>query len=172
MSEQSGIGHTCLLLSTGAVQCLGHNWRGQLGNGTVAVANWAPHRVAGLSRVRALAVGDGHNCVLLADTTVRCWGKNTSGQLGDGTLENRPRPVVVDGLRGVKALAASNAATCALRLSGDVWCWGSISSFGPEVLPDAQRRPRRLIRLSRSQRARTTTARYAATGRCGAPART
>jgi alpha-tubulin suppressor-like RCC1 family protein len=44
-----------------------------------------------------LSVGASHACEVQGDGTVRCWGNNSSGQLGDGTTTNtdRPRPTTV-----------------------------------------------------------------------------
>lgn len=43
--------------------------------------------------VAAIATGDTHNLVLASDGTVRAWGSNDAGQLGDGTTSNRLTPV-------------------------------------------------------------------------------
>ena len=87
--------HNCALLDSGAVQCWGFNGYGQLGDGTSA-NHPAPYDVYGLSSgVVAIAAGDYHTCALLNSGDVNCWGDNTYGELGDGTLENRLTPVEV-----------------------------------------------------------------------------
>jgi alpha-tubulin suppressor-like RCC1 family protein len=81
--------------------------------------------VRGLSGATALAAGNAHICALLQTGTVQCWGRNESGQLGDGTSGgSRATPVAVRGLSGVTALAAGSAHTCALLQTGTVQCWG------------------------------------------------
>jgi hypothetical protein len=63
---------------------LGPEPEGQLGDGTT-IDRSSPVTVAGLGDVTALAAGRYHACAVLADGTVRCWGYNGSGQLGDGS---------------------------------------------------------------------------------------
>ena len=68
-----------------------------------------------------------HACALLGDGTVKCWGFNTSGQLGDGTQTQRLTPVTVAGLPGGKTVSAIEggfAYTCALFTDGTAACWG------------------------------------------------
>jgi len=65
-----------------------------------------------------------HSCAVLDDGTLRCWGANLYGELGDGTTLNRSRPVAVAGLTNVEAVAAGATFTCALLGDGTVRCWG------------------------------------------------
>jgi alpha-tubulin suppressor-like RCC1 family protein len=66
---------------------------------------------------------------LLADGSVRGWGINGSGQLGDGTTTQRTTPVVASGVSNVVAIAAGNLHSLALRNDGTVWAWGA-NSYG------------------------------------------
>lgn len=75
--------------------------------------------------VTALAAGDDHTCALLPDRTVRCWGRNDAGQLGDGTTNDALAPVTVAGLAEVDGIAAGARHTCARLLNGTVACWGA-----------------------------------------------
>jgi alpha-tubulin suppressor-like RCC1 family protein len=77
-----------------------------------------------LNNVMAVAAGGYHTCALLGDGTVRCWGSNYSGQLGDGTTTQRNTPATVSGLSGATAIAAGEYHTCALLGDGTVRCWG------------------------------------------------
>jgi alpha-tubulin suppressor-like RCC1 family protein len=52
------------------------------------------------------------------------WGNNTAGQLGEGTVVNRARPVQVAGLAGITRIAAGYQDSLALSAGGTVWAWG------------------------------------------------
>jgi alpha-tubulin suppressor-like RCC1 family protein len=74
-----------------------------------------------------LSVGGSHACEIQGDGTVRCWGNNNAGQLGDGTTTSRLTPVTVPGFNGALAVAAGQSHTCAIFGNGRVYCWGDNS---------------------------------------------
>ncbi|MGB0628952.1 MAG: hypothetical protein ACPGN8_06730, partial [Candidatus Thalassarchaeaceae archaeon] len=77
------------------------------------------------------SLGDYHSCVITDYGSIECWGKNTHGQLGDGTTTNRlmPTPTQSLGNYTATAVAAGGSHTCAILNDGSVICWGS-GSFG------------------------------------------
>lgn len=75
-----------------------------------------------------VAAGQYHSCLRRADGTVNCWGNNTHGEIGNGTLVNAWTPVAVSGLTGVTAIAAGYTHTCAIVAGGAVKCWGEGTS--------------------------------------------
>src|SRR5579884_1303576 len=77
-----------------------------------------------------IASGDFHTCALRGDGTVRCWGRNEEGQLGDGTRRTRTAPVAVAGLAEVTRIALGANASCALLRDGTVRCWGAGKAWG------------------------------------------
>ena len=122
----AGGGHTCALLSGGTVQCWGYGDGGQLGNGASGIFSFSsvPVSVTDLTEVTAIAAGTGDTCALITGGTVQCWGRNTWGELGDGTPNNSNVPVSVSSLTGVTGIAPGGGHTCALISGGTVQCWG------------------------------------------------
>ena len=128
----TGYGHTCARLSDATMRCWGENRQGQLGNGTTASPGTPqPVTVNGITGVSAFTNGSYHTCAVPADGKVRCWGRNDSGQLGDGTVDSSSTPVQVETgsgpLTGVTALSGGGVHTCALRANGTIRCWGDNS---------------------------------------------
>jgi hypothetical protein len=127
---EAGYGHTCALLGDATMRCWGANIEGQLGNGTTASPGTAqPVTVSGLTGATAITTGAYHTCALLSNGTVRCWGRNGQGQLGDGTFMQSNTPLTVSGITGVAAVSGGGAHTCAVLTNGTVRCWGD-NEFG------------------------------------------
>jgi alpha-tubulin suppressor-like RCC1 family protein len=125
VSLAAGYGHTCALLGDGTMRCWGRNVEGELGNGTTANPGTAqPVVVSGITGATAITTGAYHACALLGNGTVRCWGRNGQGQLGDGTFTQANTPRAVSGITGAVAISGGGAHTCALLSDGTVRCWG------------------------------------------------
>ena len=91
----AGFRHTCALIEDGGVECWGLNASGQLGDAT-STNHLSPMAVVELgSTAAAISAGDYHTCALTAAGTVKCWGANFAGQLGDGTTTDSATPVDV-----------------------------------------------------------------------------
>jgi len=153
-----GAQHTCALLMGGRVRCWGANHAGQLGIGnTRTVGDDEAIASASLVELDApvlqLAAGATHNCALLQDGRVRCWGEGSSGKLGLGDEQDvgddeapLQRPAVDLGGRAT-FVAAGGGHSCAILEGGDVRCWGDnqlgqlgtgqSSSVGDDEMPSA-----------------------------------
>jgi alpha-tubulin suppressor-like RCC1 family protein len=121
----NGGSDNCALVHNGGAWCWGYNAYGALGDGT-HTSHSTPVHVKNLPlNLAQIATGFEHSCALLAGGTVRCWGKNDHGQLGNGTTSDSATPVTVSGLGGVVQIAVSDSSTCALTNGGGVRCWGA-----------------------------------------------
>lgn len=131
----AGQDHTCAVLKDGTAQCWGSNYTGQLGNGSPT--GWVgsgpaysniPVVVSGVTNAISSSGGEHHNCAVLKDGTVRCWGLNVDGDLGNGTTADSNVPVTVSGITNANTVAAGTEFTCALLSRGEVQCWGDDSA--------------------------------------------
>src|SRR5262249_11720822 len=66
----------------------------------------------------------GATYALRNDGTVWAWGRNSRGELGNGSFEGAATPVLVSGLTGVTAIAGGSDNGYAVRSDGTVWAWG------------------------------------------------
>jgi len=130
----AGLKHACARLGSGEAVCWGDDIKGQKGNGpawgsTTYVRN--ANNTLNLTGIVQISTGGEHACALLSDTTVKCWGANGNGQVGDGSQTDRQLPVSVRNgdntadLTGVAAISAGGLHTCAQMLDGSVKCWGN-----------------------------------------------
>jgi alpha-tubulin suppressor-like RCC1 family protein len=127
----AGESHTCAVLSDGSVKCWGSNDYGQCGQDPETLFELtSPMTVPNLAGVTKVTVGYDFSCALLSNGTVKCWGSNYNGQLGQGNEDftEHPTPVAVSSLTGIQELAASSQGwhVCAAGSSsgGGIWCWG------------------------------------------------
>ena len=91
----AGFHQSCAIATGGAAQCWGHGYFGQLGNGTTTDSS-VPVQVDGLtSAVTTITAGAYHSCATTATGAAQCWGRNNSGQLGNGAHTDSNVPVAV-----------------------------------------------------------------------------
>lgn len=122
----TGGAFSCALTERGKAFCWGLNQSGQLGDGTTD-DRLLPTPIANITEgILDIAAGDSHVCAVIVGARVKCWGDNSSGQLGslggDGLT-----PTLVPDLYGVTAIAAGGQHTCAVTNDG-LSCWGDNSA--------------------------------------------
>ena len=107
----AGDNHTCAVTSGGGVKCWGSDLTGQLGDGAFNVDRLTPVDVTGLSSgVTAVSAGGQHTCARTSTGSVKCWGFNGLGGLGDGTTNTRSVPLDVVGFQQSNSPFAGNHA--------------------------------------------------------------
>jgi alpha-tubulin suppressor-like RCC1 family protein len=124
----AGSEYTCGLTSDGAAYCWGYNYNGQLGNGAqqFGASTTSPVPVAGGLTFARLSAGLGaHTCALTGAGVAYCWGKNSGGQVGNGSsVNNVPTPTPVKGGAAFMSISVGYTHTCALTAAGAAYCWG------------------------------------------------
>ncbi len=138
----AGGGHSCARMLAGGVKCWGANDQGQLGLGHDSDLGGALGDMQNVDEVQlgtgrtatAVVAGTAHSCALLDNSTVKCWGANQLGQLGqehtdplgDGAGEMGDALLAVDLGTGrtATAIGAAGDHTCALLDNSQVKCWG------------------------------------------------
>ena len=134
LSIAAGGRTACGVLSSGGMVCWGNGADGELGTGEFGMSAAVPTPVAGglqlfAPAIGANAAGQATVCASTLDAAY-CWGKNSDGEIGDGTTERKSVPTAVLGLpRGVQ-IAPGGSHTCARTVDAAVFCWGKGGELG------------------------------------------
>ncbi|MFE0463637.1 RCC1 domain-containing protein [Kitasatospora sp. NPDC058965] len=137
----AGSEHSLALREDGTVWAWGYNINGQLGDGTSASRN-VPSQVVNLTGVSKIVAGCNHNLALIgpasgggtkptSGNSIKAWGYNATGQLGDNSTINRYTPVDTQGiwLGGVSQIAAGCNHSMAVTDSDNrLKAWGQNTS--------------------------------------------
>src|SRR5690554_1313482 len=159
-----GHNHTCFITSDEQVKCWGDNAKGQLGNDAIKelendyrngditqkeyetqknqLFSNEPVFVKNIVNATQVSSAENHTCALLSDGTIKCWGDNAKGQLGNSDLGNtdpyqpkdndsasaKPVLVNVDSLDTYRATAisVSGSYSCGIFENNGVQCWGEV----------------------------------------------
>jgi alpha-tubulin suppressor-like RCC1 family protein len=122
-----GDSFACALKLTGAVVCWGAGANGRLGTGTAAQDHPHPAAVVGIKDAISVSAGGSHACAAESNGAVFCWGLNSAGQLGTGTIADADAPVRVKGLGLATSVSAGARHSCAILRDRSVACWGEIT---------------------------------------------
>lgn len=141
-------GHSCALLYDGQIKCWGLNGNGVFGTatsnngvtstpiystasnglyysgiGSISVDKTVPEIKEGITAATSVANGGYHSCAIEGGS-VRCWGYNPEGQLGNNSTNNSTAPVGVFGVSTAKQIASGYMHSCSILNDGTVKCWG------------------------------------------------
>ncbi|MBI4897517.1 MAG: hypothetical protein HY827_04025, partial [Actinobacteria bacterium] len=121
----AGNTHTCAIVSGGQAKCWGSDGNLQLGDDAVPSAQPTPVNVAGLTNATEISAGGTTSCAIVSGGQAKCWGNNTSGQIGNGNNTNQSSPANVSGVTNAVVIANGLSHACAIISGGTVKCWGS-----------------------------------------------
>lgn len=137
---EAGLYHTLALKYDGTVWAWGRNNYGQLGNGTTT-DKYYPVQVyqndnQPLDDVVFINAGGDTSFAIKTDGTLWAWGKNTGGQLGDGTFKNQTRAVQITALEGMDVAEVSAGANHTLVRTSDGVLYGMGNNLYGNILPN------------------------------------
>jgi len=145
VAVSAGRDFSLALGAEGHVFAWGRNWGGQLGNGRgdfrTGNSSSVPVRVRGvgdngyLENIAAISAGGEHSLAVAIDGAVYSWGRNFSGELGNGLEWSRDAlkqitPVSVVGVTGdgrlvdILSVSSGEAHSLALTIDGTIYAWG------------------------------------------------
>ncbi len=124
VAAAAGATFSAALTADGEVWAWGGNSQGALGRGRLGGVAYVPVQVLGLPHIVAITAGSHHLLAVDEHGDVWAWGSNRGGQLGDGTLMDRPSPVRVEGIADVVEVAGGMYYSLARTRDGHVWAWG------------------------------------------------
>jgi len=124
-SITAGEAHTCALDMAGQVWCWGYNGSGQIGNGQSGFGITQPtaQQISINGTAIEITAGMAHTCVREISGQVECWGRNQSGQLGNGTHDDSALPTLAIP-HHLSAISAGRVFTCGRKADGITQCWG------------------------------------------------
>jgi prepilin-type N-terminal cleavage/methylation domain-containing protein len=125
-SIRGDAGGVCGLRSNGRAYCWGSNNTGQVANGTTGASVQTPTEVSGGFTDWTFIDRDyDHGCGIRNGGRAYCWGRNISGEIGDGTTTSKTIPTEVSGgFTDWKYVDTGDWSTCGIRTNNKIYCWG------------------------------------------------
>jgi alpha-tubulin suppressor-like RCC1 family protein len=121
----AGGAHSLAVRTDGTAWAWGRNSSGQLGDLTVTVRSSPVSVVGGFGDWCEISAGSYHSLAVRTDGSAWAWGRNTYGQLGDGSVTNRSSPVsVMGGFGDWCQVSGGRCHSLAVRTDGTAWAWG------------------------------------------------
>jgi alpha-tubulin suppressor-like RCC1 family protein len=121
----------CALKLDGTIWCWGRNDSGVFVNGATGGTYSRPQKIADNGPWLRVYAPDSYSstnayaCGIKMDGSAWCWGNNSSGQLGNDSIDNALSPVRVSDPGPWAELALSEAHACGIKVDGSFWCWGN-----------------------------------------------
>jgi alpha-tubulin suppressor-like RCC1 family protein len=127
--------HVCGIIQDGRGYCWGADFDGQLGNGAITGDQASPSLVdtsgiSGFIAWQSIAAGEESSCGIIQDGRGYCWGKDSNGELGNGTTitgdQVSPSPIDTTAIPGGSwdAVAVGDEMACGILRTGPSYCWG------------------------------------------------
>ncbi|MEQ8423691.1 MAG: hypothetical protein RIA63_03210 [Cyclobacteriaceae bacterium] len=124
-----GLDHACAISTADKAVCWGRGRYGKLGIGSAeglgVIENLrTPREVKGSISFTSITTGVFQTCGIATDGKAYCWGRNGSGQLGDGTTTMRVEPATISANLNFKSITIGNDHACGVSSNDEVYCWG------------------------------------------------
>ncbi len=120
--------HTCALVA-GGVWCWGEGSRGEIGDGMFATYDMpvpVPGLETGVSRLSVYGNPTFHDVTCTVQGGgMSCWGANSTGRVGDGTVMDRGVATPVGALPEMEKVGSGGDHVCAAGRMGRIFCWGA-----------------------------------------------
>lgn len=122
----SGVDYSCAITTSGALQCWGSNSDGRQGNG-LFMPNYTATTIDVGTSYSFVSIGQNahHACAITTAGVLKCWGKGTEGQIGNGTTANAMLPVIINKGVAYSHVSTGPMHTCGITSTGVLKCWGN-----------------------------------------------
>ena len=120
-----GFIHTAAIKTDGTLWVWGDNSYGELGDETNISMSSPVQTVTYGNDWKQVSCSDLQTSAIKNDGTLWCWGRNTSGEIGDNTNIDKSSPVQTIALgTNWKKVSSGNFFTTAIKTDGTLWVWG------------------------------------------------
>ena len=123
-SVVAGRDHTCGVNASGVAYCWGSNGQGRLGRATTGGTSTTPAPVSGNITFATTSAAYAHTCGVSTTGEGYCWGDNTAGALGNGSVTAATVPGAIAGGLSYASISPGRYFTCGRTTAGAGYCWG------------------------------------------------
>lgn len=127
-----GSSHNCAITQDSKLKCWGENQDKQIGNNGIGAMTYAPTVIDSGVTYSHVSAGGQHSCGVTSAGGLKCWGANTSMQLGDGTTYTASLPMSIESGVQYAAVSSGGAYNCGITTDGVTKCWGN--SYGNGIV--------------------------------------